>query len=127
MIRKQWQQGYSMKLYREDDYMKCTGYFITHSTSKGLGKIKERIVNVGIGYYKRHNLYPVYSAVYNDKEGIFVNTDKEIEPMELLAFGFSGLVEDEEKIEEIERFGKYRCIVEYVDDMEIKIIEELLV
>lgn len=105
--------------------MKCTGYFITNDTNKGLEKIKERIINVGIEYYKRHKLYPVYFAMYNNEKGIFINTDEKISPMELLAFGFSGLVEDEEKVEEIEKFGKYGCVIDYVDNMEINIIEEL--
>lgn len=108
--------------------MKMTGFFITHNTKKGLDKIKERIMCVGIDYYKKHKLYPVYCATYNQRDGIFINTEKEkeIEPMELLAFSFSGLVEDEEKVDEIERFGKYRCIISYLDNEEVNIISELI-
>lgn len=106
--------------------MKMTGYFITHKTKDGLRKIEERIINVGIDYYKRHELFPVYCATYNGNEGVFIHTNREINVMELLAFSFSGLVEDEEKIDEIERFGKYRCIIDYVCEDDITIIKELI-
>ena len=64
--------------------------------------------------------------MYDNKEGVFINTDKEINVMELLAFSFSGLIEDDEKMTEIERFGKYRCIINYVYDDEVVIKNELL-
>ena len=39
----------------------------------------------------------------------------EIEYMNILGFGFQGLYEDEEKVNEIEEFGKYKCRI-YTDN-----------
>lgn len=98
--------------------MKLKGYFITHETSKGMKKIIDRIKDVGIQYYERHDFLPIYIINIEGKKGIFIVTDSEIKDVfNLLAFSFSGLVDDEDKVTEIERYGKYRCIVKFYDEL----------
>lgn len=96
------------------------GYFVTHNTSKGVEKIKDRIREVGIDYYKRHKLYPLYNISIENQNGIFICTDEISEVFNLLAFSFSGLVDDEDKITEIERYGKYRCIITFYNNLTIE-------
>lgn len=102
-------------------------YYVTSTTEKNMDKIINRIKEVGIKCYNYHNCYPtkiitLLRNVDDFKKGqriiYFENkNDHDIEYMKLLGFGFDGLFEDEEKIYEIESFGKYRCIIYNEDEI----------
>lgn len=96
--------------------MILNGYSISAKTINKYNKIIDRIKELGINYYKYREYYPVY-IIHKDIDYIYFETKKDIEYFTyLLGYGFEGLVEDEEKIDMIEQFGKYNCIIERINE-----------
>lgn len=104
--------------------MKLKGYFMT---SINYDKVKSKVEELGDRYYSFRKYKPVYEITFKDdydeysknEKGIFCSCDRDIQLITLLGYGFEGLYEDEEKIREIEDFGKYKCYVKYFDNIEI--------
>ena len=89
-------------------------------TSLKINQVISRAQELGYKYYNFRNFNPVYIIEFNEqyngnKKGLLFNCGLDITPLNLLGFGFEGLFTDEEKINQIEQFGKYRCSVEEVD------------
>ena len=104
--------------------MKIKGYLMT---SVNYDKVMRKIEELGDRYYSFRKYKPVYKITFKDdygeyskdEKGILYTCDEDIQLITLLGYGFEGLYEDEEKIKEIEDFGKYRCYVKYFDNVEI--------
>lgn len=100
--------------------MKLKGYLITHNNKNGFSKIKEKVLELGEKYYKFRHLYPVYLVNLDGNNYIYMeSSDENINLINVLGFGFEGLIEDEDKINVIEEFGKYRCVVNSMNNIEI--------
>ena len=104
------------------------GFFVTHKNQKGFDKIIERIRELGVDVYNYYNCMPEYIIIVkkefmdykiNNQIIYFKCSDMNFNKLHLLGFGFNGLFEDEEKIMEIEKFGKYRCIINDINNIEI--------
>jgi hypothetical protein len=96
--------------------MKLNGFIISHKNENGFSKIIARVQELGERYYKFRNLFPVYKVTIEGNKYIYMESEnKNIELMNILGFGYEGLIEDMEKINEIEQFGKYRCIIDEID------------
>lgn len=105
--------------------MKLNGYVISHNTNEGFQKILDRIRELGKKYLEFRNYKAAYLIKYNGIDSIYIETGRDITDLcNFLGYGFEGLYTDEEKFNEIEEFGKYRCIIERVketiDDIEIQ-------
>ena len=105
-------------------------YYLTSNTETNMNKIINRIKEVGMQCYNYYNCYPTKIITLMKDTGDFKKgqtiiyfenkNDYDLEYMNLLGYGFNGLYEDGEKIKEIEKFGKYRCII--CDEDDIKLI-----
>lgn len=92
--------------------MKNDGYVITNPDKFKFNKILGKVMQLGDAYYKRLGCDIEIRAT----EIIFRCDTSKIEPMQLLDFSFAGLYTDEEKVNEIENFGKYECNVSMLSD-----------
>jgi hypothetical protein len=104
--------------------MKLKGYLISHETEKGITNIINRIKEMGGDMYSYYKCIPellIWCSKDNeifikDKTYIYFNCDHmNMEYMNLLGFSFEGLFDSEDKINEIESFGRYGCIIEKVN------------
>lgn len=103
-------------------------YYVTHSTVGGFKIIVDKIKDTGENAYKYYNCVPLeiielkeeYDEFEKGKQFVFFKNynDHEIDYYRFLGFGFEGLYEDTEKINVIEQFGKYRCIVYTSEEVE---------
>lgn len=99
--------------------MKINGYLMSNNTQRGLNKIINKIKENGIEMYKYYNCIPRYIISFYDdsKEYIYFESKKHnIEYMNLLGFSFEGLVDSDDKINELESFGKYGCEILEIND-----------
>ena len=100
--------------------MKIKGYVMT---SKYFDKVLKRVKELNKKYYTYRNYIPVYIIKFNkdyddytkDENAIIFSCEEDIMTTYLLGYGFDGLIEDEDKVKEIEEFGKYRCYLKYFD------------
>ena len=96
-----------------------TGYLLI---CKNYTKTLDRINKLGKSYYEFRNCKNVYSILFKeeykqynkDTKGFFFICENNIEMINLLGYGFEGLFDDEDKINEIEEFGKNISAIEYV-------------
>lgn len=101
--------------------MKLSGYLLTSSTTINYNKIINRIHELGKRMYDYYNCNPKYVITFKDDyknidQGKYIyieceDNNKIENEMNILGFGFQGLLTDEEKIKEIENFGKYRAYI----------------
>lgn len=99
--------------------MNLNGYLLCNNTSNEFDSVVKRVKEMGIGYYNYRKYLPVYIINYNNKPCVYFETQKDLElPMYLLGYSFEGLIDDDERINEIECFGKYRCQIIRVDNVE---------
>lgn len=105
--------------------MKLKGYLMSCSVKNGLTKIENRIREMGVKMYKYYNCMPelkiTFKRSYKDYKKsqtviYFNNAKQDMNYLHFLGFGFEGLFDDIDKMNEIESFGKYRCIINEVDD-----------
>ncbi len=104
------------------------GFFVTNNNKNGFDKIVKRIREVGVNAYNYHKCMPRYIIIFKEEvldytkgnQIIYFECDNlELNRLYLLGFGFEGLIEDEDKINVIEEFGKYRCVVNSMNNIEI--------
>lgn len=103
------------------------GYYLT--STKDMQKVINRIKEVGIKAYEYYNCIPTKIITVNEDMDEFSKgtvmiyydnrNEEDINPLRFLGFGFEGLYEDEEKVEEIESFGKYRCVIYYDNEINL--------
>ena len=95
--------------------MYLNGYLITSNTE--MDKIIERIKELGIQYYSYRNIKSIKIIFLNNRQYIYFETEKDItNEMILLGYSFEGLIETKDKWDEIEQFGKYRCIINRINE-----------
>lgn len=95
--------------------MVLNGYIINSTSNEKVNKIIERIKYMGIDFYKIKKYYPVYLIQYKDNQRVYIESAEEIDNyMNILGYSFEGLVDDIDKVTEIEEFGKYACIINRV-------------
>lgn len=100
--------------------MKIKGYLMT---STRFNKVLERVKELNKKYYEYREYIPVYIIKFNkdfdeyskNENAIIFSCEEDITITYLLGYGFDGLIDDEDKIKEIEEFGKYRCYIKYFD------------
>lgn len=101
------------------------GFFISNKKVNGLGKIIRRIKSVDNSSYEYYKCKPRffirfrenYKKFKRDDNVVYVQADNlNMEKMNLLGFGLEGLITNEEKIKKYEQFGRYRCIIDIVDE-----------
>ena len=117
--------------------MKFKGYFITSEKKNKFEAIVNRIKEMGKDMYEYYHCYPQYIITfkhnYNDfqknQKVIYFNCEnQDMDNLHFLGFGFEGLVDVEDKIKEIESFGKYGCIIIKVDeDFDVHNVDQFII
>lgn len=92
------------------------GYVITQESFIKYNRILNKVKSLGKEYY--HRLGCASVVIINDKFIEFCCDTSIIEPMQLLDFSFQGLVDDMDKINEMEKFGKYECEVHFIGEID---------
>lgn len=98
-------------------------------TSPKYQLVLKKIYELGEQYYNFRHFTPLYLIKFIEdfgeykkgEEGILFSCDDNIEFINLLGYGYEGIYEDDDKINEIEEFGKYRCYVEYFNNINIPV------
>ena len=105
------------------------GYLVSTTSKQNMNKIIDRIRFMGKEYYLFRKCYPIYLVTIDNEQKIVFEADQELsELMYLLGFSFEGLITDDEKINEIEEYGKYRCYVEKLEEIPQNIIiDEMII